>query len=86
MDFQDVICRRRMVRQFTADPVPRRSLDRILANSVRGRSAGFCQDQAARNGMVCISLLAPVMRSRIAGNRRSACPALSITSRRDHPQ
>jgi nitroreductase len=35
-----------MVRQFTADPVPQRSLDRILANSVRGPSAGFCQGQA----------------------------------------
>ena len=46
MDFQDVVRRRRMVRQFTADPVPQRSLDRILANSVRGPSAGFCQGQA----------------------------------------
>jgi len=46
MDFQDVIRHRRMVRQFTADPVPQRSLDRILANSVRGPSAGFCQGQA----------------------------------------
>jgi nitroreductase len=46
MDFQDVVRRRRMVRQFTADPVPRHSLDRILANAVRGPSAGFCQGQA----------------------------------------
>jgi hypothetical protein len=28
MDFQDVIRHRRMVRQFTANPVPQRSLDR----------------------------------------------------------
>jgi nitroreductase len=46
MDFQDVIRRRRMVRQFTADPVPQHSLDRIQANAVRGPSAGFCQGQA----------------------------------------
>ena len=35
-----------MVRQFANEPVPQRSLDRILANSVRGPSAGFCQGQA----------------------------------------
>ena len=46
MDFQDSVRHRRMVRQFTAQPVPRRSLDRILANAVRGPSAGFCQGQA----------------------------------------
>jgi len=46
MDFQDVIRHRRMVRQFTADPVPRPSIDRILANAVRGPSAGFSQGQA----------------------------------------
>ncbi|HEY6309444.1 MAG TPA: nitroreductase family protein [Streptosporangiaceae bacterium] len=46
MDFQDVVRRRRMVRVFTPGPVPQRSLDRILANSVRGPSAGFCQGQA----------------------------------------
>src|SRR3984885_3261464 len=46
MEFQDVIRRRRMVRQFTADPVPRHSIDRILANAVRGPSAGFSQGQA----------------------------------------
>src|ERR1700722_19809573 len=46
MEFQDVIRRRRMVRQFTADPVPGHSIDRILANAVRGPSAGFSQGQA----------------------------------------
>jgi nitroreductase len=46
MDFQDVVRRRRMVRQFTADPVPRRSIDRMLANAVRGPSAGFSKGQA----------------------------------------
>jgi nitroreductase len=46
MEFQDVIRRRRMVRQFTADPIPAPSIDRILANAVRGPSAGFSQGQA----------------------------------------
>ena len=46
MDFQEVVQRRRMVRTFTGDPIPRRALDRILANAVRGPSAGFSQGQA----------------------------------------
>jgi nitroreductase len=45
MDFQDVV-RRRMVRQFTPESVTQISIDRILANAVRGPSAGFCQGQA----------------------------------------
>jgi nitroreductase len=35
-----------MVRRFTSEPVPQPSVDRILANAVRGPSAGFCQGQA----------------------------------------
>jgi len=35
-----------MVRQFTKEPVAQESLDRILANAVRGPSAGFSQGQA----------------------------------------
>jgi nitroreductase len=35
-----------MVREFTGEPVPQASLDRILANAVRGPSAGFSQGQA----------------------------------------
>ena len=46
MEFQDVVRRRHMVRQFTKEPVARESLDRILANAVRGPSAGFSQGQA----------------------------------------
>jgi nitroreductase len=46
MEFQDVVRRRHMVRQFTREPVARESLDRILANAVRGPSAGFSQGQA----------------------------------------
>src|SRR5271169_1192970 len=46
MDFQEVVRRRRMVRRFTGEPVSADSLDRILANAVRGPSAGFSQGQA----------------------------------------
>src|SRR5271165_5430810 len=46
MDFQEVIRHRRMVRRFTSEPVSQESLDRILANAVRGPSAGFSQGQA----------------------------------------
>ncbi len=35
-----------MVRTFTAEPVTKESLDRILGNAVRGPSAGFSQGQA----------------------------------------
>jgi len=35
-----------MVRQFAAKQVPQHSVDRILANAVRGPSAGFSQGQA----------------------------------------
>lgn len=46
MELQEVIRRRRMVRCFTPEPVSPASLDRILANAVRGPSAGFSQGQA----------------------------------------
>jgi nitroreductase len=46
MEFQEVVQRRRMVRTFTAEPVPQESLDRILGNAVRGPSAGFSQGQS----------------------------------------
>jgi nitroreductase len=46
MEFQEVVRRRHMVRTFTGEPVPRGVLDRLLANAVRGPSAGFSQGQA----------------------------------------
>jgi nitroreductase len=46
MELQEAIRRRRMVRRFTSEPVAPDSLDRILANAVRGPSAGFSQGQA----------------------------------------
>jgi len=45
MEFQGVVRRRRMVRTFTGEPVPKESVDRILGNAVRGPSAGFSQGQ-----------------------------------------
>jgi nitroreductase len=45
MEFQEVVRRRHMVREFSRDPIARDSLDRILANAVRGPSAGFSQGQ-----------------------------------------
>jgi nitroreductase len=46
MDFQQVVSRRRMVRRFRPDPVPKESVDRLLHNATRGPSAGFSQGQA----------------------------------------
>ena len=46
MDFDEVVRRRHMVRQFTGEPVSPESLDRILRNAVRGPSAGFSQGQS----------------------------------------
>ncbi|HJZ03219.1 MAG TPA: nitroreductase family protein, partial [Streptosporangiaceae bacterium] len=46
MDFNEVVRRRHMVRQFSGEPVSAESLDRILGNAVRGPSAGFSQGQA----------------------------------------
>jgi nitroreductase len=45
MDFTDVIHKRRMVRNFTADPVPAAALERILDAARHGPSAGFTQGQ-----------------------------------------
>jgi nitroreductase len=46
MEFQDVVQRRHMVRTFGSEPVCSAALDRILANALRGPSAGFSQGQA----------------------------------------
>jgi nitroreductase len=45
MDFTDVIHKRRMVRNFTADPVPTAALEHILDVARHGPSAGFTQGQ-----------------------------------------
>lgn len=46
MEFQDVVRRRRMVRNYTDEPLPDGALDRMLANAVRAPSAGFSQGWA----------------------------------------
>lgn len=46
MEFQEVVRRRRMVREFTDEPVSEQSLRRIMDNAVRCPSAGYSQGQA----------------------------------------
>ena len=45
MDFTDLIHKRRMVRNFTSEPVPPNAIERILDAARRGPSAGFTQGQ-----------------------------------------
>ncbi len=45
MDFYDLIAKRRMVRNFTDEPVSDEAIDRILDAARRGPSAGFTQGQ-----------------------------------------
>lgn len=46
MEFQEVVDRRRMVRNFTSAPVDAALRDRILANALHAPSAGFSQGWA----------------------------------------
>jgi nitroreductase len=46
MEFQDVVRRRRMVRDYSDEPVDPAVVDRALANAVRAPSAGFSQGWA----------------------------------------
>ena len=46
MEFQEVVRRRRMVRDFSDEPVPRPVLEQLMANATRGPSAGFSQGEA----------------------------------------
>jgi nitroreductase len=43
MEFQDVVLRRRMVRDFSGESVSRHLLDRLMANATRIPSAGYSQ-------------------------------------------
>jgi nitroreductase len=46
MEFQDVVRKRRMVRNFEQRPIPEEVVARLLDNATRGPSAGFSQGQA----------------------------------------
>lgn len=46
MEFQDVVRKRRMVRNFQHRPIPQDVVARLLDNATRGPSAGFSQGQA----------------------------------------
>ena len=46
MEFQDLVTRRRMVRDFTDEPVDRAPLEQIMANATRVPSGGFSQGSA----------------------------------------
>lgn len=46
MEFEEVVRKRRMVRNFDARPISEDARDRILANAVRAPSAGFTQGWA----------------------------------------
>jgi nitroreductase len=46
MEFQDVVRRRRMVRNFDDRPLDPKVVERLLANAVRAPSAGFTQGTA----------------------------------------
>jgi nitroreductase len=43
MEFQQVVRRRRMVREFAPDPIPRVVLERVLETGLHAPSAGFAQ-------------------------------------------
>ena len=43
MEFQEVVRKRRMVRNFEDRPIPPETVERIIANAQRGPSAGFSQ-------------------------------------------
>jgi FMN reductase [NAD(P)H] len=45
VEFREILKRRRMVRAFTPDPVPREVLERIVATIRRAPSGGFSQGQ-----------------------------------------
>ncbi|TMD81422.1 MAG: hypothetical protein E6I74_12465 [Chloroflexi bacterium] len=45
MEFADLLKKRRMVRRFSTDPVPKDALERIARAAERAPSAGFSQGQ-----------------------------------------
>jgi FMN reductase [NAD(P)H] len=45
VDFQELLPRRRMVRHYASEPVPRESIERVVATVRRAPSAGYSQGQ-----------------------------------------
>ena len=45
VEFRDILKRRRMVRAYESDPIPRETIERIVATVRRAPSAGFSQGQ-----------------------------------------
>ena len=60
MEFADVVRRRRMVRNYTDDPVDGEVIDRIIATAIKAPSAGFSQ------GVSFVVVTAPETRQSIA--------------------
>jgi len=60
MDFMDVVRKRRMMRNYTDQPVPEDVIERILATAQRAPSAGFSQ------GVVFVTVTDPATRQAIA--------------------
>jgi len=60
MDFYDLVHKRRMVRNFSADPVDPAAIERILEAAKHGPSAGFTQ------GQDFIVVTDPAMKQRLA--------------------
>jgi nitroreductase len=56
MEFQDVVLRRRMVRDFSDEPVARPLIEQLMANATCGPSAGYSQ------GFALVVLTDPVQR------------------------
>lgn len=77
MEFQDVVDRRRMVRDFSAEPVPAAVIDRALRNATRAPSAGFTQGW----GFLVLDTAADVRRwwELAAGPERLAAPDRWLT-------
>lgn len=61
MDFSTTVLKRRMVRHFTSDPVPRSVIDRILELAQHAPSAGFSQ------GNAYVVVTDPATKQRVAG-------------------
>lgn len=61
MEFSDVVRRRRMVRNYTGEPVDEASLERIVASALRAPSAGNTRGQSL------VLVTDPATRAAIAG-------------------